>query len=105
MIQKEYSLGIFGKIKTTCLFITIILAILLYYVPSIYMIVQGFSYLSINLQILSLLEYSINFYDNMHPITVEDNPMHQQIMEEALEQKTIVLDHLNQLIETYEQSK
>ena len=99
--QKTETLWI-GKVKTTCLFITILLVVCLHFISSLEMVVQGFAYICINLQVLCLLEYSINFYDNMHPITVEDNPMHQQIMEDAMEQKTIILDHLDDLIEQYE---
>lgn len=91
-----------GKIKTTILFVTIILIICYYFFPNLFHITEGLIYMCINLQILCIFEYSMNFYDNMHPISVEDNEMHQQIMNEALEQKTIVLDNLDELIEQYE---
>ncbi len=91
-----------GKVKTTGLFITILFVICLHFLSPLEMIVQGLVYLCINLQVLCLLEYSINFYDNMHPITVEDNPIHQQIMEDTVEQDTIVLENLDDLIEKYE---
>ncbi len=91
-----------GKVKTTLLFLTIISVICLYYLPSIDTFIQGLAYITLNLQVLCLIEYSFLFYDNMHPITVEDNPIHQQIMEDAMEQKTITLENLDELIESYE---
>lgn len=95
--QKTESLMI-GKIKTTVLFVTILGVICLYFFPNLTFLIQGFIYMCINLQLLCILEYSFNFYDNMHPISVEDNLMHQKIMEE----KTIEIEHLDEFITQYE---
>lgn len=94
-----------GKIKTTFVFVTIIMTIVHYFFPELFNIVQGLIYVCINLQVLCIFEYCVNFYDNMHPLTVEDNTMHQQIMEDAMEQKTIVLENLDELIEQYESTQ
>ncbi len=91
-----------GKIKTTCLFITILCILCSHFLPNIKGIVQGFMYVCMNLQILCILEYIFNFYDNMHPLSVEDNAMHQSIMEDAMEEKTIEIEHLDELITKYE---
>ena len=62
---------------------------------------NGFIYSTINLQILCLISYLINFIKNNNPITVEDNKMHQEIMEI---EKTMKIDNLDELIETYEEN-
>ena len=94
-----------GKIKTTCLFITILCILSYHFIPNIKGVVQGFIYVCVNLQILCIWEYIFNFYDNMHPLSVEDNTRHQMIMEEAMEEKTIELEHLDELITKYEAEK
>lgn len=103
--KKTESLWI-GKIKTTVLFIMVIFMLGSHFLPQLSSVATGFIYVSMNLQILCIIEYSFNFYDNMHPITVEDNRMHQSIMqeipEETLEQKTIELEHLEELVTQYD---
>ena len=104
--KKTESLWI-GKIKTTILFIMIIIVLFYHFFPNLTNVVQGVIYVCINLQLLCILEYSFNFYDNMHPITVEDNTMHQKIMEEkeiSLEEKTIELDNLKELVSKLEKN-
>ncbi len=100
--HKTESLWI-GKIKTTVLFITILLVICHHFLPSLTTVTEGLIYTCMNLQVLCIIEYSFNFYDNMHPITVEDNLMHQEIMQEAMEEKTIEIEHLDELIMQYEE--
>lgn len=95
--KKTQSLWI-GKLKTTVLFITILFVICYHFFPNLIFMIQGLIYVCINLQVLCILEYSFNFYDNMHPISVEDNLMHQQIMEE----KTIEIEHLEEFLTQYE---
>lgn len=95
--KKTQSLWI-GKIKTTVLFITILFVICYHFFPNLVFLIQGLVYVCINLQVLCILEYSFNFYDNMHPISVEDNLMHQQIMEE----KTMEIEHLDEFMTQYE---
>ena len=84
--KKTESLWI-GKIKTTVLFITILFVICYHFLPSLTGMVQGLIYVCMNLQVLCIIEYSFNFYDNMHPITVEDNKMHQEIMQDDVQEK------------------
>lgn len=91
-----------GKIKTTCLFLTILCILCNHFLPNMEGIVKGCICVCINLQVLCILEYIFNFYDNMHPLSVEDNAMHQAIMEDAMEEKTIEIEHLDELITKYE---
>lgn len=108
--KKTESLWI-GKVKTTVLFMTILLVMIYHFFPNITNIVQGFIYICINLQVLCILEYSFLFYDNMHPITVEDNKIHQEIMNEKEDsssdemEKTIELEHLQEFLENYESNE
>lgn len=101
--KKTESLWI-GKVKTVILFSTIILVMITYYWKTLQPITNGFIYITINLQFLSLIAYALNFYDHMHPITIEDNEMHQKIMQEPDDmEKTIVVHDLEKLIETIEE--
>ncbi len=101
--KKTESLWI-GKVKTTILFIIIIMVISYHFLQQLDMITQGFIYVCMNLQVLCIIEYSFNFYDHMHPLTVENHQMHQAIMNETEKkqeelEKTIELDHLDHFIQ------
>ena len=82
--KKTNSLMI-GKIKTVFLFITIIIGIITSFYPKWYFLLRGMSYATINLQILSLIKYGIDHFIPKKTITIEDNEMHKQIMEEEID--------------------
>ena len=89
---------IVGKFKTWLLFLTVIFGIITIFVPKLNIILNGFSYATINLQILSIISYTLNFYNNINKkeITIEDNEAHQEIMNDL--EETIVVDDLKELI-------
>ena len=89
-----------GKIKTTFLFCSIIFCMISLYFKIDGGLTNGFIYATINLQILCLVQYFLNFLDNKNPITVENNLTHQKIMNEEIE-KTIEINNLTDLIEKY----
>lgn len=91
-----------GKIKTTFLFLGIIFCMISLYFKVATNITNGFIYATINLQILSLIRYFINFLNNKNSITVENNLTHQKIMNEEIE-KTIEINTLTDLMEEYTQ--
>lgn len=59
-------------------------------------ICNGFTYVVINLQVLSILKYLI-FYIPYKSPSIENNTMHQTIMKSDELEKTIVLDDINSL--------
>lgn len=70
-----------GKIKTTLLFIAIIFCLLSLIVKNLDNIISGFGYATINLQILSIISYFINFINNIkNKPSINDNKMHNEIM-------------------------
>lgn len=93
-----------GKIKTVFLFCTVIIGIITTFHSNMYPILQGMIYATINLQILSLFEYGYDFFNPKKEITIEDNEMHQKIMEEDTEEydKTLILEDLQKLAKEYE---
>ena len=103
--KKTESLMI-GKFKTTFLFITIISSFISTLTGKFDIITKGFEAVTINLQFLSLISYFHSFYQeiNKKAITVEDNQMHQEIMNE-LEEKTIQIDDLSELIKNYKKGE
>lgn len=82
-----------GKYKLTAYIICLILFILNSMINTI-SICNGFSYITINLQILSILEYII-YCINYNKPTINDNSMHKEIMNDL--DKTKVLDNINNL--------
>lgn len=90
-----------GKIKTVFLFSGIISCMINEYFKIAKNISNGFIYATINLQILCLISYLLNFLKNKNPITVEDNKTHQEIMDI---EKTIKIENLDELTETYEEN-
>lgn len=95
-----------GKIKTTSLFITIIICLISILFKNFDNIILGFGYVTINLQVLSILSYLFNFVDNIkNKPSINDNKMHNEIMnndeyksnlENELED-TIVLNNIQEL--------
>lgn len=93
-----------GKIKTTTLFITIIFCLLSLIIKNLNEIILGFGYVTINLQVLSIISYLINFINNIkNKPSINDNEMHNEIMNNDeyknnfdLED-TIVLDNIQEL--------
>lgn len=70
-----------GKIKTTTLFITIIFCLLSLIIKNLNEIILGFGYVTINLQVLSIISYLINFINNIkNKPSINDNEMHNEIM-------------------------
>lgn len=101
-IKKPKSLMI-GKIKTTLLFISIIAYMTIAFYSKIDFIANGFTYATINLQVLCLIFYFLNYID-FKELSVEDNIEHQKIMmddeAENLEQTKEISD-LIELAEKY----
>lgn len=93
-----------GKIKTTLLFITIILCLSSLIIQNLNNIILGFSYVTINLQVLSIISYLINFINNVkNKPSINDNKMHNEIMNNdeyknnSDFENTIVLDNIQEL--------
>lgn len=91
-----------GKYKLTSYIICLILFIL-NNMKNILTLCNGFSYITINLQLLSILEYVIYFIDFNKP-TINNNSMHREIMKNHIDNeimndldKTKVLDNINNL--------
>lgn len=95
-----------GKFKTTLLFITIIICLFSLIINNLNNIILGFGYVTINLQILSIISYLVNFINNVkNKPSINDNEMHNEIMNndeykvdihDELED-TIVLDNIQEL--------
>ncbi len=83
-INKSETLMI-GKIKTTSLFICIVISFLYLYFHKFYFLLRGFIYMTINLQVLSGISYIINFIKKVQASkenTLENVIAHKQIMNE-----------------------
>lgn len=97
---------IIGKFKITFLFITMIVAIISTFSNMLTPIMNGLCYTTINLQILSIISYFKKHYEVTHQknLSVEQNPVHQKIMntEENNDiEETIVIDDLIELAKKY----
>lgn len=92
-----------GKIKTVFLFITMIIGIITSFYHKWYFLLRGMSYATINLQVLSIIKYGIDHFNPKEKITIENNEMHKQIMEEEIDDfdKTLILEDLQKLAEEY----
>ena len=82
-----------GKIKTTFLFTTIVIFFISNATNNLTFLNSGFTMATINLQIMCLISYYINYYKNTHKMTVEDSMEHKNIMND----NTIVLDNIQDL--------
>lgn len=96
-----------GKIKTVFLFITMVIGIITTFYSNWYFLLRGMVYATINLQVLSLIKYGIDYFNPKEKITIEDSEAHQKIMKENLEDteefdKTLILKDLQKLAEEYE---
>lgn len=95
-----------GKIKTCSLFATVICGIIIIFYTPLTTIFYGFVYTTIHLQILSLIFYAIDFFYPKHKPSIEDNEMHQKIMNEKEEpvefDQTMILENLEDLAKEYE---
>jgi CDP-diacylglycerol--glycerol-3-phosphate 3-phosphatidyltransferase len=83
-LKKSETLMI-GKIKTTSLFICIILSFIYVLFNKIHFLLNGFIYMTINLQILTGFSYIINYIVKIKTIknpVLEQVEMHKKIMEE-----------------------
>lgn len=83
-----------GKYKLTSYIVCLMLFILNNKI-NVLSICNGFSYITINLQILSILEY-LFYFINFNKPSINDNKMHTKIMND-LEEKTLILDNINDL--------
>lgn len=93
-----------GKIKTVFLFSSVVIGVIASLYSNMYPILQGTIYATINLQVLSIFQYSYNFFKPKKEITIKDNTTHKQIMEEENDEydKTLILEDLQKLAEEYE---
>ncbi len=90
-----------GKIKTTSLFICIVLAFIFAFFNKLDFLVNGFVYMTINLQFLSLISYILNYIDKIKKINkpvLEELEIHKEIMEEKDNDDTIELDDIKELM-------
>lgn len=95
--HETHSLPI-GKIKTTSLFITIIVAMISIFYSQLLFLVHGFIYVTINLQVLSFISY-IEYFKDFEIKT--KTPKDKKIYDVDLE-KTKQIDNLTELITKYE---
>lgn len=99
-IKKSETLMI-GKIKTTSLFICIVLSFVFVFFNKLEFLLNGFVYMTLNLQILSLLSYILNCIDKIKKINkpvLEELEIHKEIMEEKDDDDTIELDDIKELM-------
>lgn len=85
-----------GKWKDVLLSITLLTYLFLFVSFGTLNISYGFTYATINLQVLSILQYFI-FYITYKIPSIESNTMHQKIMKEDYLEKTIVLNNIQSL--------
>ena len=88
-----------GKIKTASLFVTIIIAYfhLFFNIPIFLTILNGFIYMTGNLQFLSFISYLEFFLENSNKKTVENISTDDDL------EKTIYVNNLDDLLETGEE--
>ncbi len=82
-----------GKIKTTVLFVTIIFYFINILTNNLDVINRGLRLTTINLQLICLVRYYINFLRLTHKLTVEDSLAHKKIMND----ETIIVENLDDL--------
>lgn len=94
-LKKSETLFI-GKVKTTSLFICIVISFIFCFFHKLEFLLNGFVYMTINLQILSIISYVLNYIDKIQKIrkpVLEELDIHKKIMEE----NTIELENLKDL--------
>lgn len=84
-----------GKIKTFFLFTTVSLGFLILFVKGIDKFVIGLIFATTNIQVLTLISYIVNFYDN-----VKNKKVEESIINDKKETRTKVFD-----IEEYEEKE
>ncbi len=100
-LKKSETLMI-GKIKTTSLFICIVTSFIFVFFHKFSFLVDGFVYMTLNLQILAIISYIMNYLDKMNKIkkpVLEELEIHKEIMEEDSDEDTIELDNLKELMD------
>lgn len=83
-----------GKYKLFAFIVSLILIVSNIYIP----LNKGFCYITINLQLLSIINYIIYFIDYSKP-SINDNNMHREIMDLD---KTIEIDNISKLEKIYD---
>ena len=92
-----------GKIKSVLLFATIIIAFgCIYKLPTFFLKAIGYS--SINLQILTLISYYINYKNILFEKEEKENQKNRDKRTTDLEDKTIMLDKIEDLLKDYEKN-
>jgi CDP-diacylglycerol--glycerol-3-phosphate 3-phosphatidyltransferase len=103
-LKKSETLMI-GKIKTTSLFICIVLSFIFVFFHKFNVLVNGFIYMTLNLQVLSLISYILNYIDKMNKIkkpVLEDLEIHKEIMQE---ENTLELNDIKTLVDQLKKEK
>lgn len=94
-----------GKIKTTTLFISIIISMISLFFVKIDFLASGFIYATVNLQFLCLIFYFLRYLEvkNVKETTVENNINHQKVIYDVEEdiEKTKEISDLVELAEKY----
>lgn len=81
-LKKSETLFI-GKIKMTSLFVTLVVAFIYAFTSKLHFLLNGFIYMSINLQVLCIISYTFNFLEKIGKIkrpVLEEVEAHQKIM-------------------------
>lgn len=100
-----------GKIKTVFLFTTVSIGFLNIFIKELYSIVLGLGFATLNIQVLSLISYIVNFYDNiknkeLEVAIVKDkedtrtkifNIEEHEVREEEINSDTKVLNHIKDI--------
>lgn len=84
-----------GKVKTTSLFICIVISFVYAFFNKFHFLLKGFVYMTINLQFLSIVSYILNYIDKIKKINkpvLEELEIHKKLMEDTIE-----LDNLKDL--------
>ena len=82
-----------GKFKTAFIFITIILYFISITTGNVTFLNRGFRGVTINLQIICLIEYYLRYYKITHKITVDEIEEHKKIMND----ETMVVESIEDL--------
>ena len=90
-LKKSETLFI-GKIKTTILFTLIVISFIYASFNRLEFLTKGLSYTTINLQILVIISYTLNYIDKIKKIKnppIEELEIHKKLMEDTIEIKNL----------------
>ncbi len=91
-----------GKVKTSILFLLILVSFLCMFTNLPIRLWNAFIYASINIQILALISYFIQYQDYCYELKNKEQMKKRNQRMDDLENKTIMLDKIEDLLKDYE---